>query len=46
MWILFLVYFKASGTSLYSKIKFENEVIIKQVFPSRRLVIVTTLKSS
>ena len=30
---------KVSGTSLYSKIKFENEVTIEQVFPSRRLVI-------
>ena len=30
---------KVSGTSLYFKIKFENEVMIRQVFPSRRLVI-------
>ena len=38
-WEIFHRVVKASGTSLYSKIKFENGVIIKQVFLSRRLVI-------
>ena len=34
-----MLFVKVSRTSLYLKIKFENKVIIKQVFLSRRLVI-------
>ena len=35
---------KASGTSLYLKIKFENEVVVKLGCSSRRLVIDLTGK--